>query len=166
MAEQILAGADFNWRVLRNTPQGMVHNWNFCIEQARGEFIKFLFQDDRLEPRCVAEMTALAQTDQNMGLVFCRRGLLVEQDIIRTSLTNDLIRGSRDVHSGWTQLYSAQAGISLLADPKLLHGNLNKVGEPSCVLLRKDVFYSDRRVERVVRTACGSGILVQGDDGV
>src|SRR5262245_20836545 len=38
---------------------GMVENWNECIRQARGDLIKFLFQDDMLRPDCLARMVAL-----------------------------------------------------------------------------------------------------------
>src|SRR5258705_715717 len=30
---------------------GMVKNWNFCLDQARGEYIKFVFGDDKLASR-------------------------------------------------------------------------------------------------------------------
>ncbi len=44
---------DERTRVIVNEQnQGMVHCWNKCIELARGEFVKFLFQDDVLYPDC------------------------------------------------------------------------------------------------------------------
>jgi len=45
-----------------------------------------------------------------------------------------------DITSQWSDLKSVQSGRSLLADPKLLVPPLNKIGEPSNVLLRKQVF--------------------------
>src|SRR3974377_931912 len=30
---------------------GMVENWNWCLSEARGDYIKFLFGDDRLAGR-------------------------------------------------------------------------------------------------------------------
>ncbi|MGF1494602.1 MAG: glycosyltransferase [Microcoleaceae cyanobacterium] len=49
-----------NWpcSVLTHKNYGLVGNLNFCIQQARGKYIKFLFQDDLLEPDCIAEMVA------------------------------------------------------------------------------------------------------------
>src|SRR5947207_12966627 len=35
---------------------GAVHNWNRCAAEARGQFIKFLFQDDTLEAECIAAL--------------------------------------------------------------------------------------------------------------
>ena len=140
IVEQVLNHADFEWRVYRHTSEGMVQNWNYCVSQARGEFIKFLFQDDLLVPDCIAVMVALAQEDEDIGMVFSRRGIIVEENLVRNRLVRELITGSKDVHKGWTHLRSIQSGKELLADPNLLHGNLNKVGEPTCVLLRKEVF--------------------------
>ena len=49
-------------RVVRNeTRLGLATNWNRCIELARGEFIKFLFQDDLLHRDCVRELVGLMQ---------------------------------------------------------------------------------------------------------
>jgi glycosyltransferase involved in cell wall biosynthesis len=62
-------------RIYHNPHRGMVNNWNFCIQQARGVYLKFLFQDDRLDPDCIRKLVNLAQTDADLGLVFCARRL-------------------------------------------------------------------------------------------
>src|SRR5580658_3418304 len=42
------------------TNLGMVHNWNHCLQQARCEFVKFLFGDDKLsDPQALSKMMAL-----------------------------------------------------------------------------------------------------------
>jgi len=46
-----------------------VGNWNFCVSRAAAKYIKFLFQDDLLEPECVAALTAVAEQDPAVGLV-------------------------------------------------------------------------------------------------
>src|SRR5471032_2980636 len=36
---------------------GMVQNWNWCLSQARGEFIKYVFGDDKLaSPTAITQM--------------------------------------------------------------------------------------------------------------
>ena len=58
------AADDPRVRLLRNERNlGLVGNWNRCLEAARGTWIKFLFQDDLLEPACVERMLALASED-------------------------------------------------------------------------------------------------------
>lgn len=42
-----LADGDLPFRIISNPKRfGLVGNWNNCVEQARGEWIKFVFQDD------------------------------------------------------------------------------------------------------------------------
>lgn len=138
--EQTLHHTDVEWQVYHHIPEGMVQNWNYCVSQAQGEFIKFLFQDDLLAPECIVDMVARVQEDKKIGMVFSRRGLIVEEHLTRSRIVKKLIIGSTDLHTGWTQLQPIQSGTDLLADPKLFYGNLNKIGEPSCVLLRREIF--------------------------
>ena len=71
------AGSDARIRVWRNEEKlGLVANWNRCVELARGEWVKFLFQDDLLEPSCLDEM--LRASRSGVDLVVARRGLLFE----------------------------------------------------------------------------------------
>ena len=62
------------WWAERNL--GLVANWNRCVELARGEWVKFLCQDDLLEPSCLDEM--LRASRSGVDLVVARRGLLFE----------------------------------------------------------------------------------------
>jgi glycosyltransferase involved in cell wall biosynthesis len=72
---ELAAARDPRVRVVRNPRNlGLVGNWNRCIELARGEWVKFLFQDDWLEPECVSQMLAVA----DRPLVFCRRDFVFE----------------------------------------------------------------------------------------
>lgn len=48
-------------------------NFIQCLERARGEFIKFLCDDDLLEPDCVERMVAAFRRDPEATLVFSRR---------------------------------------------------------------------------------------------
>lgn len=49
---------------------GMVENWNWCLSQARGEYIKFIFGDDKLlSPSAIGKMAALMENDPAISLV-------------------------------------------------------------------------------------------------
>lgn len=48
-------------------------NFIQCLERARGDFIKFLCDDDLLEPDCVEHMVAAFRRDPEATLVFSRR---------------------------------------------------------------------------------------------
>ncbi|MHC5732932.1 MAG: hypothetical protein ACYTXY_54640, partial [Nostoc sp.] len=47
---------------------------------------------------------------------------------------------AKDVHKAWSILKPIQSGQELLQDPNILDNPINKIGEPSTVLIRKDIF--------------------------
>ncbi|WP_375470714.1 glycosyltransferase [uncultured Nostoc sp.] len=126
--------------VIKHERYGLANNWNFCISQAKGKYVKFLFQDDLLEPNAIEEMVSLAEQDEEIGLVFSPRRLFTN--------THDSVYDSnflkhheaKDVHKAWSRLKLIQSGQQLLQDSNILDNPINKVGEPSTVLIRKDVF--------------------------
>ncbi|GAB4282493.1 MAG: hypothetical protein Fur0025_11730 [Oscillatoriaceae cyanobacterium] len=126
-------------RILSHENYGLVQNWNYCLEQARGKYVKFLFQDDILAPDCVAEMVKLAEEDEDVGLVFAPRQLILAE---KDKNNPNLVRASernRDLHQGWTRLQRLQWGRDLLHDVNFMRHPLNKIGEPSNVLLKREV---------------------------
>lgn len=126
--------------ILPHYQYGLVHNWNFCISKARGKYIKFLFQDDLLEPDCVKEMVNLAEQDEEIGLVFSHRAIILGEGAETDPGCMDIYIGGRDLHKAWSQLKPIQSGQALLADPNLLNAPINKIGEPTSVLIKKEVF--------------------------
>lgn len=122
-----------NARIFTHSRYGLVANWNYCITMATGKYIKFLFQDDTVEPDCISKLVKVAEQDSNIGLVFCRRRL-IEQELFRSP------SNIKDLHKGWYDLQPVQAGIELLQDINLMKAPDNKIGEPTNVLIRKEVF--------------------------
>jgi glycosyltransferase involved in cell wall biosynthesis len=70
------ARADSRVRLVRQKQNvGLARNFSACIAEARGEFIKFLCDDDLLEPDCVAKlMEALSRP--GVALAACARKLV------------------------------------------------------------------------------------------
>jgi glycosyltransferase involved in cell wall biosynthesis len=124
-----------NCRIFTHSRYGLVGNWNFCVSQAQGKYIKFLFQDDAIAPNCITKMVALAEQDEEIGLVFCPRRLVFDR-----SIDANFIKGMQDVHQHWTQLQSIQSGLNLLRDTNFLKPPYNKIGEPTNVLIRRELF--------------------------
>lgn len=63
--------------VVNETNLGLVGNWARCVELARGEWIKFVFQDDLIDAGCIEEL--LKEGEQSgCPFVFCRRNYLFE----------------------------------------------------------------------------------------
>lgn len=141
------------FKIIFNPQPGMVRNWNYCIEQAKGKYIKFLFQDDLLNLDCVEKLVNLAEQDHDIGLVFSPRKILVGSNKNQQQL--DLsYEEVKDIHRFWTVLKSIQSGQDLLEDSQLLEDPINKIGEPTTVLIRKEVFekvgYFDLELEQLV----------------
>ena len=136
IAEEMLKDSPFPVRILKHEQLGLVGNWNYCISEAKGKYIKFLFQDDLLDPNCVSELVKVAESDADVGLVFSPRNVIQGDN----KKPDEIHSGDLSLHSGWSILKAVQEGQSLLQDVKLFSDPINKIGEPTTVLMRKDVF--------------------------
>jgi glycosyltransferase involved in cell wall biosynthesis len=125
--------------ILPTKTPGMVANWNSTIRAASGKYIKFLFQDDLLHPNCLDEMVTLAESDERIGLVFSPRELLIEPSAENDAVTEWLLK-YHNLSAAFGELKSSQPGSLLLRSQKLLHQPLNKIGEPTAVLVRTRLF--------------------------
>jgi glycosyltransferase involved in cell wall biosynthesis len=134
---QAYATRDPRIRVARNTHNlGLVGNWNQCVLLAQGEWVKFLFQDDILEPNCVERM--LTVCGPNKSMVVCKRKIIFGDD------SKDL----RERFLWYIQKYDMDKIFpSMTVIPPgdfckaVLNNSLgNFVGEPTAVLLHRSVF--------------------------
>ena len=132
------SSAEFS--VLEHEQYGLSQNWNFCISQAKGKYIKFVFQDDLLEPNAIAEMVELAEQDEEIGLVFSPRTLFATHGDKHYDSSFLESHGAKDIHQGWSKLQAIQSGQDLLKDPHLFNYSINKIGEPTTVLIKKEMF--------------------------
>jgi glycosyltransferase involved in cell wall biosynthesis len=124
--------------ILPTRTPGMVANWNSTIRAASGKYIKFLFQDDLLHANCLEEMLKVAECDERIGLVFSQRKLLIEPSAEGDAFTTWLLK-YQDLSAALGELKTTQPGPSLLRSQDLLHEPLNKIGEPTAVLIRTSV---------------------------
>jgi len=140
---------DPRFRVIGNPVRfGLVGNWNNCIRQARGEWIKFVFQDDLVAPTCVERLlTECERLGVRFG--FCDR------DFIFDSGVDDRQREFYSSHRN--QLHSVY-GSACHISPSMFMQNLiaaptfNWIGEPTCTLIHRSVFdrfgcFSDQFVQ-------------------
>jgi glycosyltransferase involved in cell wall biosynthesis len=103
--------------VFDNKKPGIGRNWNNCIRNANGAFIKFLFQDDLLHHECVSRMMDLALREERLGMVFCKREILLEEE---TDENKNWKKQYGDLQANWTALREVNNGKSLLGTPNLL----------------------------------------------
>ena len=139
IAQSFQSQTAVDFRIILHRNYGLSQNWNFCISQATGEYIKFLFQDDLLEPECIEKMVALAQQNPKIGMVFSPRGITIAEDESHPILRK-ASQSIKNLHKSWSNLKSIQPGKELLADPNCLNNPINKIGEPSTVLIATRVF--------------------------
>ncbi|MEG4200422.1 DUF1796 family putative cysteine peptidase [Microcoleus sp. Pol12A5] len=141
IAKDFQSKASVEFRVISHSRYGLAQNWNFCILQAQGKYIKFLHQDDLLEPTCIEKMITLAEIDDEIGIISSARGVLLSEELLENSLLFGCQQRAKDTHKFWSNpLKPIQVGVELLADPNLLDEPMNKIGEPTTVLIRKIVF--------------------------
>jgi len=112
---------------------GLVGNWNKCIELAKGEWIKFVFQDDLITDNCLELM--MASANDKSRFIACYRDFLFEADVNEGTIEtfrkyprlSDVFEKKINVNN----VYFAQ---TVLSCPD------NFIGEPTSTLIHKTVF--------------------------
>jgi glycosyltransferase involved in cell wall biosynthesis len=108
---------------LQSSNLGMVAHWNWCLQQARGEYVKFVFADDALvSSQALGRMAALLDANPAVSLAASARHVL-SQD-------------SRPI-AVWDELQTAglHRGHGVIA--RCLNEDRNLIGEPSAVMFRR-----------------------------
>ena len=155
IVEDFCKKANFPVRVKEHKPCGIGANWNNCVKHAEGKYIKFLFQDDILEPECVEKMTELAESSPvNLAIIYCRK-LLVGDFTVKQK---------EGVEKLFTK-YKYSSATKILRSPGLYNKPRNKLGEPTSVLIKKDVFdkvgFFDERLEQSLDYEFWSRVMVK-----
>ena len=126
--------------IYSHLPNSIGGNWNNCIEKANGEYIKFLFQDDVLEPTCIEEMLSTYNAYPNAGLITCKRNFIVDENS-NNKETYHWINEFGDL-----QINICENGGSITVLNKKMFSNIeflkspfNKIGEPTAVLFKKEI---------------------------
>jgi glycosyltransferase involved in cell wall biosynthesis len=102
---------------------GMVANWNWCLKEARGEYVKFVFGDDSLPSiHALSKMVAMLDGEPRAVLAASARLILDE---------------SSKVTEVWDELGASgfQEGAGVII--RCMQQDRNLVGEPSALLFRR-----------------------------
>jgi glycosyltransferase involved in cell wall biosynthesis len=161
------AARDRRVRLFRN-PQnlGLVNNWNHCMDLARGEWIKFVFQDDRIEPSCLQIL--LQRSRPGVPLTVCRRRFVYDENIPE----EERIGHEQYLAEHCLPALLPEGGFissSRFCDTAIEKLPINFVGEPSAVMLHRSVpgrfggfnpsFVQLCDFEYWTRIACHSGLI-------
>ena len=102
---------------------GMVENWNLCLREARGEYVKFLFGDDLLSsPDALRRMAGVLDADPGISLVAAARNV-IDEDSRRKAV--------------WSHFADRTVSEGTVVIRQCLVTTQNLIGEPSVVLFRK-----------------------------
>lgn len=107
-------------------PSNEMLNTAECIRQASGFYIKFLHDDDVLDPQCVARLVAAMEADPGVVLATSRRARIDSAGEPLPDILATLPAFVQDVQ------IEGKGLVSLLVD-----NTMNFIGEPSCVLCRR-----------------------------
>ena len=121
-------------RYVRNPRRlGFEGNFGECLRQARGELAKFLNDDDRLLPGCIARLAAALDANPNVALATSRRQVIDASGAARADVP---------ATSPVSYVSCTTPGIEL-GELALVNG-LNLIGEPTTAMFRvKDVDWLD-----------------------
>ncbi|MEP5614130.1 MAG: glycosyltransferase [Cyclobacteriaceae bacterium] len=127
---------DSRIRLIRNERNlGLVGNWNKCISEASGEFVKLQFQDDMMMNDTIEKMMMMAEKE-GVNVVLTDREYTYENDI-NVFYEEELPRLSDHFKQ------NAVIKPAFITDLLLSIGtNHNFMGEPIIGLVRKEVFDS------------------------
>ncbi|WP_242155182.1 glycosyltransferase family 2 protein [Aestuariivivens sediminis] len=129
--------------IYHHQPRGIGANWNHCVKQAKGKYIKFLFQDDVLLPICVEEMVKVIESKKGLGLVACKREFIISFEN-ETSELQEWLKKYGDLQKN-IAYYKQNDGNAMVLDksifksPTFLMSPLNKIGEPTTFIFRKNL---------------------------
>src|SRR5574337_930177 len=148
---QSYAGRDRRIRPqINNQNAGMVHNWNKCLRSARGEYVKYLFGDDKFQsPAALAELIAVMDSNPDISLAASARHEIDESSRVLKKLS----------------FYRPEAlypGGDIIKD--CIVEQKNRIGEPSAVIFRKKhaVRGFDSRYRQIVDLEMWFHLLEQG----
>jgi glycosyltransferase involved in cell wall biosynthesis len=136
-AEAAEAIADERVRVVRSDRRlGMAANWSRSVQLARGQYIKFLMQDDWLDPTCVSRMAAVLTRNPSVGFVFALRMIEVEHPADAGSVR--LARNLQKLPERLGALGEVNDGRAIFDAMRRTGFRGNWIGEPTAVMVRRD----------------------------
>lgn len=126
--------------IYTHQPQGIGANWNHCIEKANGVYIKFLFQDDILYDTCIEEMVEIYKKYPEIGLVASKRDFVIDINM-KSEQTEIWIKKYKDLQRDYELSDNSMYYLTntIFGEESFLDTHRNKIGEPSCVMFRKDI---------------------------
>ncbi|WP_317897482.1 glycosyltransferase family 2 protein [Aurantibacillus circumpalustris] len=111
---------------------GLVENWNACIKQARGEWIKFVFQDDYIAENCLQKF--VEQIEPSVNLIVSARNFILPENPSSDYINYYTNRVRTLENTGaYSSTFFTPQSISRIAAENI---SMNFIGEPSLTFFR------------------------------
>ena len=116
---------------------GLVANWNKCLELAKGEWIKFLFQDDYLDSNCIEVM--MKSVEEGDKLISCKRRILLDERL------DESVKRYSEYETITFEMLGVKSNVAITIFPQAISAFavsnicMNFIGEPTVVMFKKDV---------------------------
>ena len=130
----------FPTHITTHIPKGIGANWNNCIINSNGEYIKFVFQDDLIAPNCIELMLNTFIKYDEVGLVASKRDIIYRNKQEDFNIEEWLAR-FKDLQKN-LNLPSEEISIfskSIMENKDFLLPPMNKIAEPSFTMFHKSI---------------------------
>jgi glycosyltransferase involved in cell wall biosynthesis len=114
---------------------GLVGNWNRSLALAKGEWVKFVFQDDLIAKDCIQKMY---DASEGKSLVVSDRAFIYDEFVpaeIREHYSTNMLTLKKLLNTNVPVFISSEKVSQFAAD----HISLNFIGEPTAVLFKKNI---------------------------
>jgi glycosyltransferase involved in cell wall biosynthesis len=111
---------------------GHYPNYNACLKQASGQFIKLFAQDDVFDPQMIERMVHVLRNNNNVSVVMCARSWMDADEMPIKAQTELEIKMTRPFASD-TTIPGKEAIVSTLKE------QVNWLGEPVCQMFRREL---------------------------
>jgi glycosyltransferase involved in cell wall biosynthesis len=128
---------------------GLTGNWNRCLELAKGKWIKFLFQDDRLGEEAIEKMVEAA--GDTFVFVAAYRNYVFGDNSSAESVAyyTNQVRTLDKLQPGLTHFTK-----ELIAEMAVSYPATNFIGEPSTVMFQRKLVAEHGRFETSLKQIC------------
>jgi glycosyltransferase involved in cell wall biosynthesis len=116
---------------------GLVGNWNATLNHAQGEYIKWLFQDDWMEPSAIEEFVVVA--NDGFDFIISKRNFILEETATsqdKEYFAHQVKKLENHFSHSQTGHYFAPIEISVFATNYIA---LNFIAEPSLIFFKKSL---------------------------
>lgn len=140
-------------KVYRNTSNfGLVGNWNATLSYASGEYIKWLFQDDSMEPNAISEFVEVAE--KGYEFVVSKRDFILDASASKADelYYQQQVKKLEDhFQTKATGYHFTNKAITKLASEYIA---LNFIGEPSLTFFKRSLAHKTGAYDALLHQIC------------